>query len=48
MILEQDSIIKGRRKPDTELISSDSTKIDYSKIYDTGVIEADKNWQTIS
>ena len=32
----------AEEKPDTELISSDSTKIDYSKIYDTGVIEVDK------
>lgn len=32
----------AEEKPETELIKSDSTKIDYNKIYDTGVIEVDK------
>ena len=33
---------RPKEKTETELISKDSTKIDYSKIYDTGVIEVDK------
>ena len=32
----------SEEKSETELTKSDSTKIDYNKIYDTGVIEVDK------
>jgi hypothetical protein len=32
----------SKEKPETELTKNDSTKTDYNKIYDTGVIEVDK------